>query len=200
VQTAPSPDGRASSRHRTTAPHGYGTPAPAQPLPAARHTAGVGVAWAEFSPDGTRLVTASYDGTARLWDARTGAAIGKPLRIRRQSYRPGSAPTARWCDGIGRHRAPAGRPNRGGHRRATAERGGDLGEFSRRRACAHNRRRRMGMGRVLESLSANRCRERDRVRLTSVPTVGASSRARTQYGSGCAHGCHRRSAVAVPGR
>jgi len=28
-----------------------------------------GVLWAEFSPDGTRIVTASKDGTARLWDS-----------------------------------------------------------------------------------------------------------------------------------
>jgi TPR repeat protein len=30
---------------------------------------------AGFSPDGTRVVTASYDNTARLWDAKTGAAL-----------------------------------------------------------------------------------------------------------------------------
>jgi WD40 repeat protein len=30
---------------------------------------------AAFSPDGTRIVTASFDATARLWDATTGAAI-----------------------------------------------------------------------------------------------------------------------------
>ena len=35
---------------------------------------------AAFSPDGTRIVTASADGTARLWDARTGEPIGKTLR------------------------------------------------------------------------------------------------------------------------
>ena len=33
---------------------------------------GVGAA---FSPDGSRIVTASADNTARLWDAKTGAAI-----------------------------------------------------------------------------------------------------------------------------
>ena len=31
---------------------------------------------AAFSPDGSRIVTASSDNTARLWDAKTGAALG----------------------------------------------------------------------------------------------------------------------------
>ncbi len=35
---------------------------------------------AAFSPDGNRIVTASGDQTARIWDAATGAAIGAPLR------------------------------------------------------------------------------------------------------------------------
>jgi WD40 repeat protein len=34
---------------------------------------------ARFNPDGTKVVTASADKTARLWDARTGAPIGAPL-------------------------------------------------------------------------------------------------------------------------
>ena len=34
---------------------------------------------AQFSPDGQRLVTASWDKTARLWEARTGKAIGEPM-------------------------------------------------------------------------------------------------------------------------
>jgi WD40 repeat protein len=33
-----------------------------------------------FSPDGTRVVTASDDWTARVWDPRTGAAIGMALQ------------------------------------------------------------------------------------------------------------------------
>ena len=35
---------------------------------------------AAFSPDGKRIVTASDDKTARLWDADTGKPIGEPLK------------------------------------------------------------------------------------------------------------------------
>ncbi len=35
---------------------------------------------AQFSPDGQRIVTASTDNTAQVWDARTGAPVGEPLR------------------------------------------------------------------------------------------------------------------------
>ena len=35
---------------------------------------------AAFSPDGRFVVTASWDGTARVWEAATGKAIGEPLR------------------------------------------------------------------------------------------------------------------------
>ena len=34
---------------------------------------------AAFSPDGKRIVTASWDKTARLWDAESGKQIGEPL-------------------------------------------------------------------------------------------------------------------------
>jgi len=36
---------------------------------------------AEFSPDGQRVATASEDGTARIWDARTGHEIADPIRF-----------------------------------------------------------------------------------------------------------------------
>ena len=32
---------------------------------------------ASFSPDGARIVTASYDHTARLWDATTGEELAR---------------------------------------------------------------------------------------------------------------------------
>jgi WD40 repeat protein len=37
------------------------------------------VSSATFSPDGTRIVTASEDKTARIWDAANGKPIGEPL-------------------------------------------------------------------------------------------------------------------------
>ena len=35
---------------------------------------------ASFSPDGLRIVTASWDKTARVWDAASGRALGEPMR------------------------------------------------------------------------------------------------------------------------
>ncbi len=35
---------------------------------------------ARFSPDGGRVVTASFDKTARLWDGFSGEPLGKPMR------------------------------------------------------------------------------------------------------------------------
>ena len=50
---------------------------------------------AVFSPDGTRVVTASDDRTARVWDARTGAPVGAPLqhadRVRSAVFSPDGA-------------------------------------------------------------------------------------------------------------
>jgi len=39
-----------------------------------------GVASVAFSPDGTRIVSGSYDTTIRIWDAVSGVPIAEPLR------------------------------------------------------------------------------------------------------------------------
>ena len=43
---------------------------------------GDGVLWAVYSPDGTRVATASEDMTARIWDAATGSPVTRPLHHR----------------------------------------------------------------------------------------------------------------------
>jgi hypothetical protein len=64
-----------------------------------------------FSPDGVRLATASVDGTARIWDARTGVAMavleGHAMRVNALAFSPdgmrlataGDDHTARLWDG-----------------------------------------------------------------------------------------------------
>src|SRR5207237_9225516 len=39
-----------------------------------------GIRHASFRPDGHRVVTASTDGTARVWDVASGNAVGDPLK------------------------------------------------------------------------------------------------------------------------
>src|SRR5204862_462419 len=41
---------------------------------------GAAVLSAQFSPDGRRVVTASRDNNARVWDAGTGLTLGEPLK------------------------------------------------------------------------------------------------------------------------
>jgi WD40 repeat protein len=41
---------------------------------------------AQFSPDGGRVVTASADKTARLWDASRGEAVGPPTHHESEIY------------------------------------------------------------------------------------------------------------------
>jgi len=48
--------------------------------------------YAAFSPDGSRVVTASYDQTARVWNAATGTPITPPLRHDRQVWRASFSP------------------------------------------------------------------------------------------------------------
>ncbi len=50
------------------------------PLPLAKMTHRDRVYSAQFSPDGERVVTASEDTTARVWEARTGKPLGEPLK------------------------------------------------------------------------------------------------------------------------
>jgi WD40 repeat protein/tRNA A-37 threonylcarbamoyl transferase component Bud32 len=50
---------------------------------------------ATFGPDGKRVVTASMDGTARLWDAATGDPLGPPLRHPSWVYAAALAPDGR---------------------------------------------------------------------------------------------------------
>src|SRR5260370_41966223 len=51
---------------------------PRAPLSSFRHDANL--ITASFSPDGQWVVTASEDGTARVWEVATGKAVGQPLR------------------------------------------------------------------------------------------------------------------------
>ena len=68
------PTARASSRRASTARRGCGTRGRARrsrsPSPTATPSRS-----ATFSPDGARVVTASADQTARIWDARTGTEL-----------------------------------------------------------------------------------------------------------------------------
>ena len=67
------PTAGASSPHRWTKPRASGSTTGAQLAVLRGHDSGV--ASAAYSPDGTRIVTASADRTARIWDATTGAQL-----------------------------------------------------------------------------------------------------------------------------
>ena len=60
-----------------------------------------------FSPDGKRVVTASRDWSARIWDSTSGTAVAAPLQhpalVRRASFTPDGRHVLTLCfDGIGR--------------------------------------------------------------------------------------------------
>ena len=61
-----------------TARRGSGTPRVARPLGRPLTHQGA-VNTVAYSPDGKTVLTASVDGTARVWDAATGQPIGPPL-------------------------------------------------------------------------------------------------------------------------
>ena len=72
-----------------------------------------------FSPDGTRIATASVDQTAKLWDARTGTPQldlkGHTAEVSQRGVQPGRYADRHWqCrrdgEGVGRadRHAPAG--------------------------------------------------------------------------------------------
>jgi WD40 repeat protein len=48
-----------------------------------------------FSPDGQRVVTGSQDGTARVWDGNSGAAVTPPLRHKARVMSVGFSPDSR---------------------------------------------------------------------------------------------------------
>ena len=50
--------------------------------------------FSEFSPDGQRVVTASRDKTARVWDAFSGKPIGEPMNHEDTLIRRNSVPMA----------------------------------------------------------------------------------------------------------
>ena len=56
-----------------------------------------GILWLTFSQDSRHVLTADfYNSTARLWDARTGAAIGKPLKNNLGVQSHVVSPDGRW--------------------------------------------------------------------------------------------------------
>src|SRR5690349_18278358 len=73
IPSPSAPTGRASSRRQWTRPPASGTPRAPRRL---RSCAAMSAVWsAAFSRDGSRIVTASWDKTARIWDAASAKEI-----------------------------------------------------------------------------------------------------------------------------
>ena len=51
---------------------------------------------ASFSPDGRRVLTASYDKTAQVWDAESGKKVGKPMHHEAEVNAASFSPDGRW--------------------------------------------------------------------------------------------------------
>ena len=68
---------------------------PAVALPDPARADGAGVAAASFSPDGRWVVTGSRQGTARVWDAATGAPVTPLLKHGRGQIRVAFSPDGR---------------------------------------------------------------------------------------------------------
>ena len=111
-----SPDGSGSSPPRATRRRGSGTPPPARPIAALQgHTNWVYSA--AFSPDGKRVVTASIDNRAQVWDAAPARRSPPPGahasgRLRRvQPRRQAGRHRLRRQDGAGLGRRRPARPS-----------------------------------------------------------------------------------------
>ena len=111
------PTGRASSPRRRTRRRGSGTPRPGRRSRCCAATSDK-VTSAKFSPDGTRIVTGSFDKTARIWDAATAQQIAV-LRGHENTVQTARLQPGRIADRhrVGRHhRAHLGCGDRGADR------------------------------------------------------------------------------------
>ena len=97
-----SPDGAASSPGVTTRPRGCGTRRTGRQLATLAAHEGAVVERASSARTGRRIVTASEDKTARVWDAATGKASPRSRHedsvLARSSARTGAASSPRRCD------------------------------------------------------------------------------------------------------